>query len=226
MKRIMFLTVVALVAFAGVAYGAGKITGSSIKDNTLTGKDVKDKSLTTADLSDGAKKALKGKTGAAGPQGAPGASGAKGDKGDTGDKGEKGDKGDKGEPGLSGLEADGPYPGVPGLDLGDMTDQGDNSDALWANDGSRQTSWVQCPPGKVALGGGFDLAADAGDAAAKAVAVAVSQPTQIKNGAVVYEPIEGDEAGSFRPNGWLIQGFNAGTAPVVVRPWVTCATVR
>ena len=216
MKRIMFLTVVALVAFAGVAYGAGKITGSSIKDNTLTGKDVKNKSLTTADLSDGAKKALKGKTGAAGPQGAPGASGAKGD---------KGDKGDKGEPGLSGLEADGPYPGVPGLDLGDMTDQGDNSDELWANDGSRQTSWVQCPPGKVALGGGFDLAADAGDAA-KAVAVAVSQPTQIKNGAVVYEPIEGDEAGSFRPNGWLVQGFNEGTAPVVVRPWVTCATVR
>jgi hypothetical protein len=104
MKRIMFLTAVALVAFAGVAYGAGKITGSSIKDNTITGKDVKNKSLTTADLSAGARKALEGKTGPAGPQGALGATGAKGDKGEAGSEGAKGDKGDAGAQGPAGTD--------------------------------------------------------------------------------------------------------------------------
>lgn len=131
--------------------------------------------------------------------------------------------------GFKNLETDGPYPGS--TDLGGMHDQGDNSDTLWANDGTRQTSWVQCAPGKVALGGGFNLASDAGDAAAKDVQVVVSEPTQVKNAKTlyddpsVYEPIKGDEAGSFVPNAWIVQGFNTGTANVVVRPWVICADI-
>ena len=131
--------------------------------------------------------------------------------------------------GFKNLETDGPYPGS--TDLGGMHDQGDNSDTLWANDGTRQTSWVQCAPGKVALGGGFNLASDAGDAAAKDVQVVVSEPTQVKDGKTfyddpsIYHPVKGDEAGSFVPNGWIVQGFNTGTASVVVRPWVVCADI-
>jgi hypothetical protein len=38
---------------------------------------------------------------------------------------------------------------------------------------------------------------------------------------IVYTPITGDAAGSFVPNGWLIEGSNKG-----VRPWVTCTQVN
>jgi hypothetical protein len=44
-------------------------------------------------------------------------------------------------------------------------------------------------------------------------------------GQIGYEPIEGDAAGSVKPNGWLVQGFYEGAEGVVVRPWVICAKV-
>ncbi len=100
------------------------------------------------------------------------------------------------------------------------------------NDGTRQTSWVQCAPGKTALGGGFHLAADAGDAKARQAQVVVSEPTQVKDGktyyddASVYSPIPGDEALSLKPNGWIVQGFYTGEGDVIVRPWVVCAVVK
>jgi hypothetical protein len=119
------------------------------------------------------------------------------------------------------LESDGPYPGS--TDLGDIPDQGDNSDELVPADGEPHTVWVQCAPDKVALGGGFRLAADAGTAAAKAVQVTASEPTQIADGAITYLPIDGDAAGSFLPNGWAVEAINTGAQPVVVRPWVVCA---
>lgn len=77
MKRIMFLAVVALVAFAGVAYAAGSITGSSIKDSTITGKDVKNKSLTPKDFR-GSVRGVRGTRGATGPAGAAGPAGPAG----------------------------------------------------------------------------------------------------------------------------------------------------
>ncbi|WP_433164707.1 hypothetical protein [Kribbella sp. CA-247076] len=124
---------------------------------------------------------------------------------------------------VTNLEADGPYPGA--TDLGDLTDQGDNSDQKVLNDSEPHTVWVQCAPGKVALGGGFRLAADASVATMKTIQVVASEPTQIKNGAIVVVPIEGDEAQSIEPNGWAVTAINEGTEPVIVRPWVTCATV-
>ncbi|GAB2662625.1 hypothetical protein [Kribbella swartbergensis] len=124
---------------------------------------------------------------------------------------------------LSKIESDGPYPGS--TDLSKWPGQGANSTAVVPNDGKSHTVWVQCAQGKVALGGGFRLAADAGDAAAKAVQVIASEPTQIKAGKVVYEPIAGDPAGSILANGWLVEAINTGTADVTVRPWVTCAQV-
>jgi hypothetical protein len=74
MKRVLFLAAVALVAFAGVAYAAGSITGKSIKDNTITGKDVKNKSLTPKDFR-GSVRGPRGFTGAQGPAGPTGPAG-------------------------------------------------------------------------------------------------------------------------------------------------------
>jgi hypothetical protein len=121
------------------------------------------------------------------------------------------------------LEADGPYPGA--TDLGGLDGQGDNSSDLWTNDGARQTSWVKCARDKVALGGGYNLAADAGDAKAKQVQVVVSEPTYVKGGELADGTIQGDDAMSIRPNAWLVQGFYTGEGSVVVRPWVVCAKV-
>lgn len=125
--------------------------------------------------------------------------------------------------GVDALESDGPYPGA--TDLGDLEGQGDNSDELVPNDGGIHTVWVQCAPGKVALGGGFTLAADAGASAAAAVHVTESVPTQVENETIVYQPIEGDLAGSFVPNGWAVSVINTGTGPVIVRPHVVCADI-
>ena len=74
MKRVLFLSAVALVAFAGVAYAAGTITGKSIKDNTITGKDIKNKSLSKSDF----RGSVRGPRGATGPQGAAGPAGPAG----------------------------------------------------------------------------------------------------------------------------------------------------
>lgn len=177
-----------------------------------------------------------GATGPAGPQGLAGAdgedgedgadsqvAGPQGEQGIQGEVGPAGPAGPQGTSGVTNLESDGPYPGA--TDLGSIPGNGDNSDTMWANDGTLQQSWVMCAEGKTALGGGFRVAADAGDAAAKAVQVSASEPTQVVAGALVYNPIPGDAAGSLVPNGWLVEGFNTGTAPVIVRPWVICANV-
>ena len=207
----MIRTVIPCVVTA-LLVGAGTATAAKL----ITSKNIKNGTIQTRDLSTSLKSKIR-------KPGKPGAPGPRGPAGPTGPAGPAGPKGDKGDPGLRQLESDGPYPGQ--TDLGSLPGQGDNSGEMWAANGERQTSWVQCAPGKVALGGGFNLAADAGDAAAKAVQVVVSEPTQVSNGEIVYEPIAGDAAGSFQPNGWLVQGFNEGESDVVVRPWVICAKV-
>jgi hypothetical protein len=76
-KRMLFLAAVAVLAFAGVAYAAGSITGTSIKDSTITGKDVKNRSLTAKDFS-GSVRGARGATGSQGPQGPAGPAGPAG----------------------------------------------------------------------------------------------------------------------------------------------------
>jgi hypothetical protein len=117
------------------------------------------------------------------------------------------------------VEADGPYPGETVLQ------EGSNSTSKVTAGGGLQTVWVACPEGQVALGGGFTLAADAGKAAAEAVTVQESAPTQVENGAIVYNPVAGDPDGSFLPNAWSVTAANDGASDVVVRPHVICATV-
>lgn len=121
---------------------------------------------------------------------------------------------------VSGVEADAPYPGATQLgDLGENGNQGSNSDAKVPGDSgaASHTVWVKCAPGKVAVGGGFQLAADASLAAKKAIQVVTSQPT----GAA----IDGDPADSMLPTGWEVEVINNGTEDVIVRPAVTCLAV-
>lgn len=205
-KRALALVAAAFVLTAGATTGAvaGDLIGSSdVKDNSLRSKDLHDGTIKAKDVNSTflAKIANGGAlatTGAPGPAGPKGATGA---------------------PGLANVESDGPYPGATNLS------QGDNSTAYWTNDGLNR-SWVACPAGKVALGGGFTLASDASESDKRATTVTASQPTQIRDGAEVYEPIEGDADGSFLPNAWLVEGFYDGdNASLIVRPHVVCATV-
>ena len=123
------------------------------------------------------------------------------------------------------LEADGVYPGLLHL----TKDQGDQSDLKWKGDGGAtlQTSWVKCAPGKVVTGGGFSHA-DEAPSEVRNLQIVSSRPTTIKNHQVddAAGVIKGDPAGSIRPNGWLVEGFNNGTKDLVVRPWDVCAVMR
>lgn len=124
------------------------------------------------------------------------------------------------------LESDGPYPGE--TDLGKLPGQGDNSDEkvpAGGADAKPVQLWVQCAPGKVALGGGFRLGADQDPSVGGSLHVLASEPTQIADGKVVVVPIEGDPAQSIEPNGWLVEVVNTGSSVAIVRPWVTCAKV-
>jgi collagen triple helix repeat protein len=248
-KALWALTaVVAVLALSATASGTVRtvITGGQIAPHSITSKHMVDHTLQAHDLSAGLLKSLQAKTGAKGQAGAVGAkgetgaagakgeTGAKGDTGMTGATGDKGDKGEKGEPGpqgppgITGLETDGPYPGRPDPENNLAGDQGAQSTHLWAHDGTLQTSWVMCAPGKVALGGGFGQ----DDVQTDQLVIVSSSPVQVENGKTyfddpsVYKPIAGDPAGSFVPNGWIVQGYNKSGQDLIVRPWVICAKVN
>jgi hypothetical protein len=98
-----------------------------------------------------------------------------------------------------------------------------------------QQSWVRCADGKVAIGGGFSRA-DEAVSSLKGLQIVSSNPAQITadgeivslTGGAGFTPIAGDAAGSFVPNGWVVEGFNNNATGVdlIVRPWVVCATVK
>lgn len=226
----------------------GSLTGADVKNGSLTSRELEKGTISLDRLSNHARSLIReqGPAGPAGPQGATGSRGARGpagpqgpkgetgdtgpqglqgEKGDTGPKGDKGDTGPQGPKGVTNLETDGPYPGRPDSEhnLQNLPgDQGAQSTSLWAADGTLQQSWVKCAAGKTALGGGFgdDDDPDLG------VHIVTSAPTQIDDeGNITYVPIEGDSAGSIRPNAWLVEGYNNGDHSLIVRPWVVCANV-
>lgn len=170
-----------------------------------------------------------GKPGASGPIGPQGPAGATGAQGPQGPAGAQGTAGAPGSPGLANVEAQGPYPGF--TDLSTFTDQngvqeGTNSSDAFAGDGgeSIQKAWVTCPEGKTAIGGGFSRLVDVPEND-NALNIVSSFPVQIEDGSVVYNPIAGDGAGDYRPNGWMVEGYNNSETSLTVRPWVICATV-
>lgn len=139
----------------------------------------------------------------------------RGDAGPQGPRGEKGDEGDRGKPGLANVESDGPYPG-----LGQLQ-EGSNSTKVWSADPDvLQTSWVMCPDGKVAIGGGFSPQHgedDLGNDSKKGLEIVTSAP--------IGDAIPGDADGSILPTGWIVKGFNGTGAEQVVRPHVICADI-
>ena len=71
-------------------------------------------------------------------------------------------------------------------------------------------------------------------AANRGLQIVSSAPAQIVGGEVVsstggagFTPTPGDPAFSFKPNGWLVEGYNNNASgELVVRPWVVCAEIN
>lgn len=124
---------------------------------------------------------------------------------------------------MANLESDGPYPGETQLE------NGANSTDKWVNDGQLQTSWAQCPEGKNALGGGFQRGDAGGYEDLKIVSsapVEIGDSGPILDGTHSRDPDDPDWSLT-NPNGWLVEGYYTGDAPVevIVRPHVICANV-
>jgi hypothetical protein len=208
------------------------ITGKQIAPHSITSLHMANHTLQAHDLSQSLIKSLRGQTGpqgAVGPQGPKGDTGATGATGDTGKQGLKGETGatglagPQGQPGLSAIEADGPYPSL--TQLATYPGAGANSGDAWVSDPTGQmlqSSWVMCPPGKVAIGGGFG----ANDVNSSKLVIVTSapfyvDPQTLKPGT----PASIDDEGSIVPNAWLVQGYNMSDQSIVVRPWVVCAKI-
>jgi hypothetical protein len=232
------LALVAVLGLTATASGTVQslITGKNIAFHSINSRHLVNHTIQAHDLSATLIKSLRGRTGGPGSQGRQGDTGAKGEKGDNGGKGDRGDKGDQGPqgpPGVSNLQTDGPYPGL--TQLSGFPGGRANSTLEWVgNQGATlQQSWVMCGTGKVALGGGFSRA-DEGAVAEHGLQIVTSSPAQIVDGKVVsltgtdgFTPTPGDPALSFKPNGWLVEGFdNNDGGQLVVRPWVICADIK
>ena len=194
-------TPIAVVAAAGF-FALGSI-GGAVAAGQIGSRDIADNSIRSMDLRDGVAVGLTDLK--------PGLS-------DLVINGPDVPEPAEGASGLDTLESDGPYPGATQLQ------DGENSTSYWSKDGV-QRSWVKCPVGKVALGGGFRLGADASLADKQATQVFSSQPVQVENGSPdAYSPIAGDADGSYVPNAWLVEGTYSGDNPnLVVRPHAICA---
>lgn len=83
---VVLLAGMAVLALAGGAWGASKISGKEIKTGTITGKQVKNHSLRPKDFR-GSVRGPRGKRGRTGPQGSQGPQGAQGQQGPQGPAG-------------------------------------------------------------------------------------------------------------------------------------------
>ena len=248
-KTILGCIGAAVFLCAGSATAATLITSGQIKDGTIQNRDIKKGAVSINRLTDGTQDLIrrgsalsananssqagatgaKGDAGAAGAGGANGARGAQGEQGQTGPRGfdgQPGTPGADGDPGITDLESDGPYPGQSSLQSN--PGEGANSGAAWTSGTDRQVSWVMCPEGKTALGGGYGDAPENGDE--RGLTIVTSAPAQIRSDGsggfeFFYSPIAGDPSGSFQPNGWVVQGYNETGRTITVRPHVICANV-
>jgi hypothetical protein len=198
----------------------GGVAWGDMAQNSVSGVKVKDGSIAERDLSTSVNAKLN-KVGT----GAPGLSyGCDGKVVDADHPAAKcpGTDGKPGSDGVTKLEADSPYPGA--TQLADNPGNGANSTVKFVGDkgATLQRAWVQCAEGKFAIGGGFQRA-DEAVASIKNLQIVTSAATQVEDGKEVYKPIDGDKAGSVKPNAWLVEGFNNGDTDLIVRPSVVCA---
>jgi hypothetical protein len=205
---LIIVAVILIVLLTDDADAGGKVMVKSqdIQNNTIRSTDIHNGSVLKRDLSRGLQRQL-------------GLRPSSGRNGSNGANGRDGVNGNDGGASATLLESDGPYPGRTDSENNLSGDQGDQSTALWANDNTLQQSWVACAPDKIALGGGFGD----NDGDNSGLRIVTSAPAQVRGGALVYEPIDGDAAGSFVPNAWLVEGYNSGSAPMIVRPHIICA---
>jgi len=207
-------SVLVMLGGVGGAVAGTLITSANIQDGTIKARDIGPGAVTRSEVRDGSLGV-----------------------GDLSSfvQTELGKQAQDGTDGVAQLESDGARPGA--TQLADNPGQGANSSEVWPAGpaGSFHTSWVACPDGKTALGGGFSRDAETA-AALKGLQVVTSSPAQIDpaleddpataaDERIVHTPIEGDAAGSIVPNGWLVEGFNNGNTDLIVRPWVICAAV-
>ncbi len=232
-------TALVLLGSVGGAVAGSLLTGADIKDQSIRARDIAAGGVASSELRDGsvlgfdvAAGTVSGRQLLNGTVGLPDLSAAV--------HGELAERAQDGTDGVARLESDGARPGM--TQLKDFPGNGENSTGVWTAGrvADFHTSWVTCPDGKAALGGGFSR--DTANATAlKGLQVVTSAPAQINtstaddpltptdervvsmNGG--YTPVEGDAAGSFVPNGWVVEGFNNGNTDLVVRPWVVCAAV-
>jgi Collagen triple helix repeat (20 copies) len=135
--RLTYANVVASIALfaalGGSSYAAISVTGKQVRDASLSGRDVRNGSLTSGDVRDQSLLARDFKIG----QLPVGPAGDRGPQGPIGPQGPTGPQGLQGEPGM---------PGISGYQI--VT-----SKSPFSSDQGR-TATADCPPGKVAIGGG------------------------------------------------------------------------
>lgn len=145
------------------------ITSKDIRNNTITSKDIRNGTVRDADLSAGVRTKLENKDvpGPRGPQGPEGERGQTGATGIQGPAGRPGADGQDGKPGRDGKDGvDGqngrdstvPGPQGPAGPAGQdgVSGQVIQSGTLFTTaDAGRHTVGVDCPSGKVPVGGGF-----------------------------------------------------------------------
>jgi hypothetical protein len=208
-------SILVLLGGVGGAVAGSMVTSATIKNETIQARDIAPGGVTRSEVRDG----TLGRADLS-----------------TRVQSELAQRAQDGTDGVAGLESDGARPGA--TQLSEFPGNGANSTAVWTAGpaGQFHTSWVACPAGKTALGGGYSRDTDTG-AAVRGLQVVTSSPAQIDptvednpntaaDERVVYTPITGDPAGSFVPNGWLVEGFNNGNTDLIVRPWVICAAVN
>ena len=144
----MLVTTLAVVASASGTV-RDLITGAQIRDGSITSRDIANHTLIRKDLSSKLVTSLRGQTGPAGPAGP---AGPQGEKGATGDRGPAGSQGPEGPPGAQGPQGPKGDPGgLAGYEIVTSAPQ-----SVAASDISVGT--VNCPSGKVAVGGGAKVA--------------------------------------------------------------------
>jgi hypothetical protein len=167
-------TLTVFIALAGTAWAAtslpaGSVGTAQIRTGAVTSAKVRDHTLTARALRDG--KTLVGPAGPAGPVGPPGTAGAAGPRGAAGADGKPGPTGPQGPRGPVGAPGPVGPAGVPGLD-GAPGHPGANGAAAigyttvvdatqtFAEHASLADFAVHCPPGLIAIQGGFQTTAE------------------------------------------------------------------
>lgn len=172
-----------VMSMSGTAYAVATVTGKDIKDGTVTGNDIKNGSLAVADLRPAAVSRFS-EPGPRGERGAPGERGPAGPAGPPGPAGPQGPIGPQGPRGVSGWSFHTASQMV-----------GDKWYATWT---------VNCPAGKVALGGGASIEA--------------TRQGHLNHGSLSQSAPAGAGA-----TGWTVTYANGYSEPVKVWAWVICA---